>query len=174
MITDLNQIKQCATQQRDEFEVMRYLLERMEAELPDAELDVLVESVAAPVIDAIDCTQCGNCCRSLDVYLLPEDVQRLADGLDVPLDAIETRYVEHEAAEREGEWGKFAAQPCAFLAGNLCTVYAHRPDACRRYPQFTPDFRWTLADTLDGAGLCPIIYNVLVRLLPIVEARSRN
>jgi len=169
VITDLDEIEQLARARRDDFEILRYQLEAMD-DLDDAALDAFVDAVAEPIIAAIDCTQCANCCRSLHVYLTSEDAQRLADGLHIPLDAIETRYVDHEAAAKEDEWGVFRARPCALLQGKRCSIYAQRPDACRRYPQFTPDFRWTLADTLDGAALCPIIYHVLSEIVRRVDA----
>ncbi len=166
IITDLSAIQALAHQRRDEFEVMRYMLER--DDIPDDALDALVDAIAEPIINAIDCTLCGNCCRSLDVYLTPEDAQRLAPVVDVPLAAIIT----HDSAQAVGEWATFQTKPCGFLNGTLCTVYAHRPETCRTYPALTPDFRWTLADTLDGAALCPIIYNVLDRMVLEAERLS--
>ena len=164
IITDLQQIRQLADQRHDEFEVMRYTLE-FDDDLDDSMLDARIDQIAEPIIAAIDCTQCANCCRSLDVYLTPEDAQRLADGVQIPVDQIITRYVNRDSAAAVEEWGKFRARPCAFLDGKLCSVYAHRPESCRIYPVFTPDFRWTLADTIAGAALCPIIYNVLAVVL---------
>lgn len=160
-ITDLDEVRRLAAQHRAEFDLLRLMLERRRT-LDDAKLDAFVEATAAPIIAAIDCTKCANCCRSLDVYLVEDDARRLADGLVIPLEEVKTRYV--DPAADVGEWGKFRQRPCAFLDGNLCSVYAHRPDSCRVYPAFTPDFRWTLADTIDGAALCPIIYNVLSAL----------
>lgn len=171
LITDLNEIKQLAAQHHDDFEVMRYMLE-MDDDLNDSALDARVDAIAAPIIAAIDCKQCANCCRSLDVYLTEPDAQRLAEGIHIPVEDIITRYID-PAAEVE-EWGKFRARPCAFLNGNLCSVYAHRPESCRIYPVFTPDFRWTLADTIEGAALCPIIYNTLVALLDQVDEIIRS
>lgn len=160
LTTDLDQIKRLAAERHDEFEVMRYMLEFRD-DLSDTEIDAVVDAVAAPIIDAIDCTQCANCCRSLDVYVTPEDARRLAPVAHIPLDEI----IEHEQAWKVGEWGKFRAKPCAFLNGKLCSVYEQRPETCRTYPAFTPDFRWTLDDIIEGAGLCPIIYNVLVAMV---------
>ncbi len=169
-ITDLAQIRQLADERRGEFELLRAMLERNQ-KLDDAKFDAYVDQVAAPIIAAIDCTQCGNCCRSLDVYLVESDAQRLADGLMIPLETIETRYVDHEAAAAVEEWGMFRQRPCAFLKGKLCSVYEYRPDSCRIYPVFTPDFRWSLEDTMEGASLCPIIYNVLGSLCDHLLAR---
>ncbi len=168
LITDLDQIKHLAAARHDEFEVMRYLLELAD-ELEDVVLDARVEATAAPIIAAIDCTQCGNCCRVLDVYLIPADAGRVAEGIDVPLAEIMMHYVDDASAKENEEWGKFRIKPCAFLKGKLCSVYAHRPESCRTYPVFTPDFRWTLTDTIEGAALCPIIYNVLSAVAQQVE-----
>ena len=168
LITDLEAIHRLAAQHREAFEIMRYYLEYRD-DLSDEYIDAEVEKIAAPIVDAIDCTACANCCRSLDVYLTPTDAQRLASGIDVPLHTIETQHIEHQQASQQGEWGKFRGSPCTFLRGNLCSVYTHRPQTCRTYPAFTPDFRWTLADTIQGASLCPIIYNVLARLLKCYE-----
>lgn len=158
--TDLECIAALAAARRDEFEVLRYTLELLEEELPDPALDALVETVAAPIIAAIDCTQCAHCCRTLDVYLTPADAAQLAEGLGLPVEDVIARHIDRDTAAVE-EWGKLNCRPCAFLDGRLCRVYAHRPESCRAYPAFTPDFRWTLADTLAGAGACPIIYHVL-------------
>ncbi|MFW5691272.1 MAG: YkgJ family cysteine cluster protein [Chloroflexota bacterium] len=172
LITDLAQVERQAAENHDRFQVMRYMLER--DSISDAQLDALVDATAAPIVDAIDCTQCANCCRSLDVYLTPADAQRLAVGIDVPLDAILDNYVDRKGPQRVGEWGRFRARPCAFLDGRLCSVYAHRPETCRTYPMFTPDFRWVLEDLIDGASLCPIIYNVLLRMIDVTDALSRR
>ncbi len=166
LVTDLDTIRLLAEARRDAFEVMRYMIEDT-TQFTDAEIDALAESIAAPVIAAIDCTRCAHCCRALHVYLTPPDAERLAAGIHVPLESILQDHVQ-PAPEAE-EWGVFRQRPCPFLNGTLCSVYAHRPESCRLYPVFTPDFRWTLADTLAGAALCPIIYNVLDRLAPLVE-----
>lgn len=162
IVTDLNLVSTLAAEHDAEFALLRAMLERHE-HLDDAKLDAFVDQVAAPIIAAIDCTQCANCCRNLDVYLVEADALRLADGLTIPLDEIETRFMDHDTTAVE-EWGKFRQKPCAFLDGKHCSVYAHRPETCRTYPALTPDFRWTLEDTIGGASLCPIIYNTLVAL----------
>lgn len=166
---DLDVIRHRAVEERDAFEILMYRIQA-DDDIDDAHIDAWVDVVAAPIIAAIDCTQCANCCRSLDVYLTQDDAGRLVAGIDVPLSALMTDYVQQQASASDknpvddpvddNEWGKFRAKPCAFLQGKLCSVYAHRPDSCRLYPQFTPDFRWTMEDGIDGAALCPIIYHV--------------
>lgn len=166
--TDLTRIAALAKARQDQFEVLRYQLQR-DDELEDSQIDAFVEQIAAPIIAAIDCKQCANCCHVLDVYLTPQDADTLAAGIHIPLDTLLTDYIDREAAEAVDEWGKFRARPCAFLKGKLCSVYEHRPESCRMYPVFTPDFRWTLEDTIAGAGVCPIIYNVLSTMVEQVD-----
>ncbi len=169
LITDLDTIQRLAVERHAEFEVMRYLLE-LNIDITDAELDTMVEAIANPITEQIDCTQCGNCCRSLHVYVTSEDVERLADGLHTSVENVKEEYVDLNNPKKVGEWGKFKAHPCAFLKGNLCSVYAHRPDSCRTYPGLTPHFRWILEDIIDGAAICPIIYNVLDAMVKKVDA----
>lgn len=157
--TDLARLQALAQSLPDDYAAFQYYVE--DDDLSDVELDALVEALAAPIIAAIDCTQCANCCRSLDVYLTPQDAERLSDGLLIPLEAIQDHYIETDRAALVDEWGMFKARPCSFLDGNLCSVYAHRPESCRAYPVFTPDFRWQLTDILSGTGSCPIIFHVV-------------
>jgi len=157
LITDLDQIAALAAQRADEFDVLRYQLQ-LDDVIDDAKLDAWVDQLAAPIVAAIDCTRCANCCRALQVGLDHADVERLADGLGLPVAVVLEHFVERDV---DDEWGVFRARPCALLDGNLCSVYAHRPAVCRLYPQFTPDFRWTLEQMAGGAGLCPIVYHVL-------------
>lgn len=154
--TDLGLIAEESKRRADDYAAFRYYVELDERS--DAELDALVEDIAAPIIDGIDCTQCANCCRSLDVYVTPDDAHRLSTV--IALDTI----IDHERAQADEEWGMLRDKPCRFLDGKLCSIYAHRPDSCRLYPVFTPDFRWTVEEVLGGVGLCPIIYNVIEEL----------
>lgn len=165
---DLDENRRLAETNHDAFEVMRYSLEGND-EIADAELDAFVDAIAKPIIEAIDCTQCGNCCRALEVSLVPPDADRLAAGLDIPIEDVITRYVDRERGAAIDEWGTFSHRPCAFLRDGLCTVYTHRPESCRVYPMFTPDFRWTLEHTIEGAALCPIICQVLIAVAQEVD-----
>src|SRR5690606_41934529 len=122
LITDLDQIKKLAVQRHDYFEVMRYMLEA-DNDLDDAKLDAQVDATAAPIIAAIDCTHCANCCRSLDVYLTEPDAQRLAEGIHIPVEDLLPRYIAPDAAVEE--WGNVRARPCGVLTGDRGSVDAH-------------------------------------------------
>ncbi len=159
---DLEFIAAEALNRADDYDAFRYFVELDER--TDAELDTLVEKIAAPIIAAIDCKQCANCCRSLDVYLTEADAERLAAGSFIPIEQLLNDTIDRDRAAANEEWGVFRHKPCQFLNGTLCSVYEHRPESCRMYPVFTPDFRWTLEEVLGGVGLCPIIYHTIEQL----------
>ncbi len=159
---DLAYISTEAANRADDYDAFRYFVELDER--TDAELDTLVEKIAAPIIAAIDCKQCANCCRSLDVYLAESDAERLAAGSFIPIEQLLNDTIDRDRAAANEEWGVFRHKPCQFLNGTLCSVYEHRPESCRMYPVFTPDFRWTLEEVLGGVGLCPIIYYTIEQL----------
>lgn len=159
---DLAHIARQAQIHADDYDAFRYYVELDER--PDAALDAWINQIAAPIIEAIDCTQCANCCNTLDVYLTPQDAEHLAHGIHIPLEQIQTQYIDHPHAQAVEEWGMFASKPCTFLRDKRCQVYAHRPQSCRDYPAFTPNFRWHLESIWQGIGLCPIIYHLVEQL----------
>lgn len=173
IITDLDEVKRRAAEQRDAFEVMRWQLVE-DDDLTDAQIDAWVADIAAPIIAAIDCKQCANCCRNLTVEVGIDDAERLAAGLQIPLAALINRHID-QVNKPDDAWGVIAAKPCPFLRETLCSVYEHRPEACAAYPALTPDFRWLLDYYIESAALCPIIYNVLAAAEKEVDAlQSRS
>ncbi|HVU10578.1 MAG TPA: YkgJ family cysteine cluster protein [Phototrophicaceae bacterium] len=169
VITNLDEVRRLAAERRADFDALRAALE-FDGTLTDEALDELVERIAAPIIAAIDCKQCANCCRVLDVCLVPPDIDRLSTALNISIDEVVDRYADEELGAVQGEWAVIPVKPCPMLRGNLCSIYAHRPHACRIYPQFTPDFRYNMEDTIEGASYCPIIYNVLSELAARVDS----
>ncbi|MEO0562104.1 MAG: YkgJ family cysteine cluster protein [Chloroflexota bacterium] len=167
-VTDLDALPGLVEQQRDVFEVMGHMLEIYE-DIPDDAVDRIVAEVAEPVRAGIDCTACGNCCKRLQVHVTPSDVEVLAAGIHLPIAEVHERYLTDEGCAEIEEWRKFNQQPCAFLDGERCSVYAHRPETCRAYPELT-DFRWLIDTYIEGAKLCPIIYNTLVAMVVRVDA----
>ncbi|PJF25394.1 MAG: hypothetical protein CUN53_13015, partial [Phototrophicales bacterium] len=72
LITDLATIKTLAEQRRAEFEALRMRLEDDDT-IDDRELDALVDRIAEPIVAAIDCKTCANCCRTAQVALTIQD-----------------------------------------------------------------------------------------------------
>ncbi len=142
---------------------------------------------------AFRCTGCGNCCRGTCVVVTDADVRRIVRGTGrAPRDFV--RFVgPHDVAlaARSGLWAnlgrrrgvmalRWKHRRCVFLgAGDRCTVYEHRPTACRQFP-----FEATLADdgTIANASLsrtvdCPHAWDGRVRaraLTRVVQASERD
>jgi uncharacterized protein len=172
-LVDLDEIAKRVQRRQNDYDVMRYQLQ-LDDDVTDEHLDAFITRISVPILAGIDCTKCGNCCRALDVYLEESDVERLAQGIHVRIDDIMNNYVDYSVAQSEGEWGKFQHKPCAFLRDTVCSVYEHRPQTCRDYPFLTPDFRWGLDDLIDGAHICPIIFNTLEVVLKHVDEIVRG
>jgi Fe-S-cluster containining protein len=164
--TNLDRIAARVAPNRDDYAAFGHYIDIMwEREgRSDAELDALVDAIAAAILPFIDCTACANCCRAIAVGLTPEDMLPLAAVLESTPQRITTDYVDRKAGARWGEWGVFHESPCPLLRGKRCSVYDSRPQSCRDYPAFTPDFRWLKDEIIRGAGQCPIIFNVIERL----------
>src|SRR5262245_42123432 len=81
------------------------------------------------------CTECGKCCTGSPgyVWLTPEDLQALADYLQISVSDFKKRYTRlvegrHCLTERSPNYD------CVFLQDNKCKVYGARPKQCRTFP----------------------------------------
>ncbi len=125
------------------------------------QLDVLAHTVNNNVSSAIDCTTCGNCCKTLVINVEPDEIKPIADYLHLDEAAAKEKYVEESQAGRLF----INTIPCHFLSDNKCTVYEHRFTECREFPHLhKPGFKARLLGTLLHYGRCPIIYNVIERM----------
>jgi len=155
--TDLNWLKEMALERQEENLQFREFLLRMDSR----ELDTKVHGLNEQVSASIDCTTCGNCCRSFIVSLDEADKKRLEDHLGVASATVNRKYLEKS---QMGQW-VFSHIPCSFLKDNRCTVYSARPADCRDYPHLHQDrINAHLQAILGSYGICPIVYNVMEML----------
>ena len=125
-----------------------------------AEIDRVAMTLNTEVSGAIDCTQCGNCCREVYPFMLPADVSRLAEGLGESESALLSRMTPAEDGTVV-----FCQRPCPMLKEDKCTVYAHRPDDCREYPHLhKSDFLGGSIGVIENYGTCPIVFHVYNRM----------
>jgi Fe-S-cluster containining protein len=130
-------------------------------DMSDPKLDAIVAETAAEVEQLVDCTQCANCCRTMEVVVDSQDIRRLAAYLSISPAELERRYVK---TGRDGV-KHFASRPCPMLDGNRCSVYVHRPKACRDFPYLHAEgFRKRMLLTIDNTAVCPIVFNTFDRL----------
>jgi len=130
------------------------------------ELDKAVLTLSESISPKINCTSCGNCCKSLMVNIDEDEANNLANHLG------QTRALFDENYISKGESGRMVINsiPCHFLVENSCSVYEHRFAGCREFPAFhIPEFNKRLFTTYMHYDRCPIIFNVMENLKQILE-----
>jgi len=130
--------------------------------LSNKELDKIAQETTEEVWKQIDCLACGNCCRTLQIVVDDNDIQRLARRLTMTPQQFSRQYV-RIAPDRTKH---FIATPCSFLgADNRCSVYEDRPQACRDFPYLhAADFRSRSLMMIANTSTCPIVFNVWQQL----------
>ncbi len=127
----------------------------------DAEVLILNNNITAK----IDCTICGNCCKSLMINVSDDEADAIANHLN-----LSRTDFDEQNLEKGGTMMVMNAIPCTFLDNNICTVYEHRFAGCKEFPAMhLPDFNKRLFTTFMHYSRCPIIYNV-VEGLKVVTA----
>ena len=158
MITDLVQIRQLGEKKLDEnLRFRRFMKSRDHS-------DRILRRIAEGIQDQIDCTQCGNCCKTSTTHVSERDIDRLARHLHISAEQFLADYTQPDD-EEGGRNLKFTeGSGCVFLEGKICSVYDARPDICQRYPHMVrgngsiASRMWSF---VDRASVCPIVYNSL-------------
>jgi Fe-S-cluster containining protein len=125
------------------------------------QIDDWVHRINAQVEPAIDCTACGACCKTLMINVTPEEAQKTANYLSLPLEKFKKTYIE------ESQQGQLiiSQMPCHFLEGSKCSVYEQRFTECRAFPHLNRrNFKDRLFGTMIHYAMCPIIFNVVEAL----------
>jgi Fe-S-cluster containining protein len=128
--------------------------------------------MAEEIEEAIDCTQCANCCRVATTRLLERDVDKLAKFLGIKPQRFVEQYCGE--SEEEGLILRRTERGCIFLEGTLCLVYEARPSTCDDFPHLVRgggslvSRMWQM---IDRACYCPIVYNAIEAFKPEVGFR---
>lgn len=123
------------------------------------QLDALFHEAHEKAFSCIDCLQCANCCTTTGPLLTDTDIKRVAKHLRIKDAEFVAQYV------REDEDGDqvFKTMPCPFLgADKYCSIYEHRPKACRDYPHTDRVKQHQLLNLhLKNVSICPAVEQVL-------------
>jgi Fe-S-cluster containining protein len=131
-------------------------------ETDPGKLDALVNELYRQASAEFDCKACANCCKGISPLLDGEDVERLAQGLDITADRVIADYL---VRNDEYDGWSFKRMPCPLLKDNLCSCYEHRPHDCASYPHLHKDrFTGRLSNTIANCSVCPIVYTVVEAL----------
>ena len=126
-----------------------------------AAIDRRVHRLDAEITPRIDCTACGNCCKTLIIHTERAEHERVAARMAMEPGAWEDAYVETSL----GGATVLNHIPCPFLTGTRCSVYEDRFSDCREFPHLhRPHFTDRLFSTLMHYGNCPIIYTLVEAL----------
>ena len=120
-------------------------------------LDKIVHKLFKQVSEQIDCTACGNCCKTIQPSLKKKDIDNLSKSLNITPDQFITKYV-----DKDEDGDNILNQiPCPFLNDNKCTQYDARPADCSSYPHLhKKDFVFRLIGVINNYSICPIVFNV--------------
>lgn len=127
----------------------------------DEQIDQLVFHLDQQISPRINCTECGNCCKSLMVLINDAEADNLSRHLGQSREDFDQAYLE------KGSNGLIIMNrmPCPFLIDRKCSVYEHRFEGCKEFPALhLPHFKQRLFTTFMHYERCPIIFNVVEQL----------
>ncbi len=165
LITNLTTIKVLAAEREIENDDFRVFI-KMHGR---TDIDEVMHHLNDSITPQIDCTQCGNCCKSLMIGVTQAETLALAKRLNEPVEAVKEKYLEIS------EQGQIFinTMPCHFLGGTKCTIYEDRFSDCREFPHLHKDgFSTRLFSTLMNYAICPIIFNVVEQLKSALNFNS--
>ena len=113
--------------------------------------------------EAIDCLQCGNCCRNHSPRFKTPDIKRISKVLKMKESVFIETYLR---LDEDGDYVT-TTKPCPFLGeDNYCSIYEDRPSDCMRFPYTDEDVIIKRQEiTLKNSTFCPIVYFVLEKLM---------
>ena len=125
-------------------------------------LDGLFQDAHEEAFSCINCLECANCCTTTGPLLTDTDIKRLSKHLRIK----EVDFVQEYVLEDEDGDQVFKSMPCPFLgADNFCSVYDHRPKACKDYPHTDRvKQHQLLALHQKNKDICPAVEHVLKAL----------
>lgn len=129
---------------------------------PPPGIDQEIKELDEQVFSFTDCTSCANCCKTISPVFKNRDIERLSSHFRLKPGAFTERYL---YMDDEGDYVLKSA-PCPFLLeNNYCSVYDHRPDACRKYPHTASlDITKSWDLFVKNSAACPAVHEILQRI----------
>lgn len=140
---------------------IRKLFERIKKKKP-RDLDAQVHSLHTKTFARIDCLDCANCCSTTSPIFRDIDIKRLAKHLKMKENNFISSYLK---MDEESDY-VLQKSPCSFLGNdNKCSVYEHRPLACREYPHTDrKNMIQILGITEKNTLVCPAVATIIEEL----------
>ncbi|MEO7871657.1 MAG: YkgJ family cysteine cluster protein [Bacteroidia bacterium] len=122
-------------------------------------LDLVTNDLHDKAFLHISCLECANCCRTTGPLLLNKDIESLSKHFKIKPSEFSERHLRVD----EDSDVVFKNMPCPFLEkDNCCSVYDHRPGACRDYPHTQQrNIIQKLSITYQNTIICPAVAEVV-------------
>ena len=130
-------------------------------QLNTQEIDTAVFELNKIIEPQIDCTTCGNCCKTLLINVEENEATNAAKHLSISREKFDEQFIEKSLS------GKMLISkvPCHFLTENKCTIYESRFAGCKEFPALhLPQIQKRLFTVFMHYDRCPIIFNVMEAL----------
>jgi len=139
----------------------RKLFERIKKKKP-RDLDAQVHTLHTKTFARIDCLDCANCCSTTSPIFRDIDINRLSKHLKMKENNFISTYLK---MDEESDY-VLQKSPCSFLGeDNKCSVYEHRPLACREYPHTDrKNMIQILGITEKNTLICPAVATIFEEL----------
>lgn len=131
----------------------------------EKKLDQLFQNAHEEVFEEIDCLSCANCCKTTSPIFRDIDIKRIASHLKITSAEFIDSFLN---MDHEGDY-VLKKSPCNFLGeDNKCSIYAHRPLACREYPHTNRKRMYQILDlTKKNAQICPAVSIIILDKISI-------
>jgi Fe-S-cluster containining protein len=142
----------------DKSREFKQLTQKLKRKKPK-DLDQKIHQIHDEAFSRIDCLECANCCKTTGPLFTERDIERLSKHLRMKAVDFEEQFLR---TDEEGD-KVLQSVPCPFLgADNYCSVYEHRPKACREYPHTDRRRQLQIIKlTEKNASVCPAVYDIL-------------
>lgn len=139
----------------------RKLLRNLKKENPK-KLDRMFHEAHEEAFEKIDCLDCANCCSTTSPIFRDVDIDRISGFLKMKSAAFIEMYLR---LDEDGDYVLKKA-PCSFLGeDNKCSIYEHRPLACREYPHTDRKNMYQLLDlTYRNSLICPAVHDIVCKI----------
>lgn len=143
-------------------EVIKKSFQKLKQKKPK-DLDASFHTLHQKAFEKIDCLQCANCCKTTSPIFRDVDVKRISKVLRMK----EQQFVDQLLRRDEDGDLVLKQSPCTFLGSdNKCSIYEHRPLACREYPHTDRKNMYQILElTQRNTLICPAVAKVVDEII---------
>ena len=125
-------------------------------------LDEVTHQLHQEVFEYTDCLKCANCCKTTSPIFYERVIERASKQLHIRPAEFTEKFLRVD----EDKDYVLKSSPCTFLQeDNTCSIYEHRPNACREYPHTNrKKFYQILELTYKNTFVCPAVFDIVEKL----------